>query len=332
MISMIRNKMNGVAGFIAAPFRLKACGILSMNSRNLDYISRYNPRREFSAVDDKIITKELAVSADIPVPLQQAALVFRHDFIAWKEARVTDGKGFALKPARGAGGGGILIAKESLAEGVILHNGRLMTWQDVRYHANNILSGMFSLGGGNDRALAEELLAPHTAFEHVAYGGIPDVRIIVFRGIPLMAMLRLPTVESSGKANLHMGGIGAGISMHNGTTIAAIHHGTYITTHPDTRESVIGVDIPYWDACVEMAAVLGKLCSLRYIGADIVIDKRQGPMLLELNARPGLAIQSANGRGMAPLLEHVAAMASISEDPAERAAIGKCLAAASYDT
>ena len=41
------------------------------------------------------------------------------------------------------------------------------------------------------------------------------------------------------------------------------------------------------------------------IGCDIVIDKNLGPLILELNARPGLSIQLANNRGLLPRLNHL---------------------------
>jgi hypothetical protein len=39
-----------------------------------------------------------------------------------------------------------------------------------------------------------------------------------------------------------------------------------------------------------------------------VIDKELGPMMLELNARPGLAIQAANGMGLQTRLSHLESM------------------------
>ena len=53
-----------------------------------------------------------------------------------------------------------------------------------------------------------------------------------------------------------------------------------------------------------VAAAVG----LGYIGVDIVMDVERGPMLLEANARPGLAIQIANGRGLVPRLEAIDAL------------------------
>lgn len=309
---------------LAAPFRLQTCGILGMNSRNLDYIIGYNPRRAFSAVDDKIITKQLASDAGIPVPKQYAVTEFRAEFKRLQSiAKICPG--FALKPARGAGGGGIMIAKDTAENGVILHNNRMLPWQDVHYHVNNLLSGMFSLGGGNDRVLLEELIHPHPVFSGISYGGIPDIRLIVFRGIPVMGMLRLPTAESSGKANLHMGGIGAGIDLSSGQTFRAIHNGIYITEHPDLRTSLSNTQLPFWQEILILAAQLGTLCDLRYIGADIVIDEQKGPLLLELNARPGLAIQIANGKGLLPTLKAVRNMKHIPDCPQKRAAIGAAL-------
>ena len=54
-------------------------------------------------------------------------------------------------------------------------------------------------------------------------------------------------------------------------------------------------------ACADVARAVG----LGYIGVDIVVDVNEGPMLLEANARPGLAIQIANGRGLLPRLEAI---------------------------
>ncbi len=41
-----------------------------------------------------------------------------------------------------------------------------------------------------------------------------------------------------------------------------------------------------------------ELTGLVYQGVDIVLDKDKGPMILELNARPGLNIQLANQSGL----------------------------------
>ncbi|MFH1756470.1 MAG: sugar-transfer associated ATP-grasp domain-containing protein, partial [Pseudomonadota bacterium] len=66
-----------------------------------------------------------------------------------------------------------------------------------------------------------------------------------------------------------------------------------------------GIQIPYWDGMLLMAARTWEMTGLGYIGVDLVIDRERGPLLLELNARPGLAIQMANQSGLLKRLEPI---------------------------
>ena len=154
------------------------------------------------------------------------------------------------------------------------------------------------MGGQPDKALIEYRIRFDPLFKHIAFQGVPDIRIIVFYGVPVMAMTRLPTEESSGKANLHQGAIGAGIDMTSGRTLNAVWHDRIITTHPDTGAPVSDVQIPHWDILLHHAARSFDLTHLGYQGIDMVLDSERGPVMLELNARPGLSIQIANGEGL----------------------------------
>lgn len=49
---------------------------------------------------------------------------------------------------------------------------------------------------------------------------------------------------------------------------------------------------------MKLAAGCYELCGLGYIGVDMVLDEEKGPLILELNARPGLNIQIANDCGL----------------------------------
>ena len=120
-----------------------------------------------------------------------------------------------------------------------------------------------------------------------------------------MAMIRLPTRASDGKANLHQGALGAGIDLSTGKTIAAVWYNSLITQHPDTGHDVVGVDIPHWDKLLDISARAFQMTKLGYVGVDLVLDEHLGPMLLELNARPGLNIQIANDAGLLPRLRMV---------------------------
>ena len=131
----------------------------------------------------------------------------------------------------------------------------------------------------------------------MSYEGIPDIRIITLLGYPAMAMLRLPTRISNGKANLHQGAIGVGIDLSTGKTLGGVFHNDTIDTHPDTLQPIAGIQVPYWDKILEIAAGCSELTGLGYLGVDIVLDKEHGPLMLELNARPGLNIQIANREG-----------------------------------
>src|SRR5262249_42021146 len=161
----------------------------------------------------------------------------------------------------------------------------------------DILSGMYSLGGQPDTAIVQQRVRLHPAFEAITYKGIPDVRVVLYRNEPAMAMLRLPTKESGGRANLHQGGIGAGVDLETGLTHHAVQRNRFVELHPDTRRRVVGTLVPYWAEVLRLSRRVAGAVGLGYVGVDVILDAHDGPMLLEANARPGLAIQIANGRG-----------------------------------
>ena len=164
---------------------------------------------------------------------------------------------------------------------------------------------MFSLGGQSDKAIIEYAVQFNPIFDEIAYQGVPDIRVIVYRGVPAMAMLRLPTRMSDGKANLHRGGVGVGIDLATGTTLSGIQKDRYIDRHPETGYPLCDRHIPHWQTILEMATKLGDKTAFGYLGVDIVLDQEKGPLLLEINARPGLAIQIANREGIIPRLEAI---------------------------
>jgi alpha-L-glutamate ligase-like protein len=210
---------------------------------------------------------------------------------------------FVIKPARGAGGSGIVLVTGCREEGFINQSGELITWADLSYHLSDILSGIYSLGGLEDRAFIEALIHPDPVFDRVNYKGVPDIRIIAYRGVPAMAMLRLPTRLSDGKANLHRCAVGVGIDISQGQTVFGVHGSRIITHHPDTGNPLQGISVPHWEIMLAIAARASEMTGLGYLGVDLVIDREKGPLLLELNARPGLQIQLANGRGLRSRLE-----------------------------
>lgn len=309
---------------LAPPWRLNANGILGINGRNRGYVAAYNDRRFFKMVDDKVVTKQLAIEAGVTVPKLIGTVEYTGQV---KNVRhMLKGVGdFVIKPARGSGGGGILVADGIDENGLRKASGKRMTWDEVRFHLNNILSGMYSLGGdGSDVALIEERLHPHSIFKTLAFSGVPDVRVIVFRGVPVMAMLRLPTSESDGKANLHTGGVGAGVDLSTGITSMAVQHNQPVSEHPDFLTPLTGLQLPGWEDVLRLSSDIAvAVPKLGYVGVDIVIDENRGPTLLELNARPGISVQIANRRGLMRPLEILHKMEEIPETTAERIALAR---------
>ncbi|MEO1015388.1 MAG: alpha-L-glutamate ligase-like protein [Pseudomonadota bacterium] len=287
--------------------KLRDKGVIGVNERNLDFVALRNPRRLLNRVDDKVETKRLADLANIPNPELYGVVRDGRDARALPELLARP-DGCVIKPARGSQGKGILVIDGPLQGGWRLANGRRVSGADVRHHVNNILSGMYSLGGQPDAALIEYRVKFDPVFGPICFKGVPDVRVIVLRGVPAFAMLRLPTAESDGKANLHRGGVGVGVDIVTGETRTGMQFDRPITLHPDTAEPLAGIAVPHWDDILTMAARAYDVTELGYLGVDIVLDEEKGPLLLELNARPGLSIQIANQLGMRAHLKSIAGL------------------------
>ncbi len=283
---------------------LRDMGILGMNARNIEFIGRYNQRKLYPLVDDKLKTKRLAQRFEIPAPKLHFVIREQHRLRNVENLfRKVDG--FAIKPAKGSGGKGILVIRAQEQGRFVTTSGARLDLNDIKRHISNILAGLYSLAGTPDVAIVEELVAFSEMFTGYSYQGVPDIRIVVFQGYPVMAMLRLATLRSDGKANLHQGAIGVGLDIATGSSLDAVQFSMPLEIHPDTGKSLAGIDIPGWQEILYLAARCYDMTGLGYIGTDIVLDSGKRPLLLELNARPGLSIQAANGQGLLPRLRHI---------------------------
>lgn len=284
--------------------KLRQKGVLAINKRNADYVLPYNPRRLYPLVDDKLRTKELAQANGIAVPELYAVVEVEGQVHHLQEV-LDSHEDFVVKPARGSGGEGILVISGRLNGKFRKSDGLLIERDELNHHIFNILGGLYSLGGQPDKALLEYCVQFDPIFDKISYQGVPDIRIIVFLGVPVMSMVRLPTRMSDGKANLHQGALGAGIDIATGRTLTAVWGNEIVSAHPDTGNSVTGVVIPNWDDLLRLASRCYELTGLGYQGVDIVLDRQKGPLILELNARPGLNVQIANDAGLLPRLAMV---------------------------
>jgi alpha-L-glutamate ligase-like protein len=291
-------------GLWIKPARLREHGMLGMNCRNVEFISRYNDRRLYPLVDNKLKTKILAQEYEVPTPGLQFVVREQHQ-ISQIERQLVDKDSFVLKPAKGSGGKGILVVTGRRGDFFIKSSGAEIDIADIRRHMSNILAGLYSLGGTADVVIIEDLITLDQCFAGYSYEGVPDIRIIVFKGYPVMAMLRLATRVSDGKANLHQGAVGLGLALDSGRCLNAVQFGRSITSHPDTGKNLDDIHISGWREILLLAAQCYEMTGLGYIGTDLVLDENCGPQLLELNARPGLSIQIANGHGLLPRLRHI---------------------------
>ncbi|CAN5224473.1 alpha-L-glutamate ligase-like protein [soil metagenome] len=277
--------------------RLREQGVLGINQRNADFVLLYNARRLYPLVDDKLLTKQLAIEAGIAVPELYGVIETPHQ-IRDLPKMVGERFDFVIKPAHGSGGDGIMVITGRRKNRYRRVNGMLIDEDELEHHISNTINGQYSLGGVPDKAMIEYRVQFDPLFEAISYLGVPDIRVIVFQGYPVMAMVRLPTRQSDGKANLHQGAIGVGIDIARGETLRGVWGTEIVTEHPDTLHPISGVTIPEWPRLLALAARCYEMTGLGYLGVDIVLDRDLGPLILELNARPGLNIQIANAAGI----------------------------------
>lgn len=283
----------------------KTRDILGINGRSAFFLYQ-NKKASRKIADSKELTKSFLKRHKIPQPKIIGIVGSRKEIEELDWGQFADG--FVIKPVEGLGGDGILVIKKQLKnkEEYLLMDGRKVSVEDLKLHAGDIVEGRYSRNNVPDKALVEERIKIHPKFKKIAVGGTPDVRVIVFNRVPVMAMLRVPTAESRGKSNLHQGAIGLGVDMATGITTYGVYHGQKIKHFPETGMKVNGIAIPYWRQVLEAAVKIQfRRPGLAYFGADVLIDKDKGPMVIEINDQPGLGIQLANMAGLRRRLDRV---------------------------
>lgn len=278
-------------------------GVLGLNARNLLYIKPFNPRKAVAFADDKLKTKAFLSARGIPVAKMYARIESLRQLRDFDFSSLPDQ--CVLKPNYGFGGEGILVLRGRDKNGDFLVQGkRPITRQQLSEHIEDILDGKFSVNGLPDTAFFEKILVSGDAFAAFRPAGLPDIRIIVFNLVPVMAMLRVPTAQSGGKANVHLGGIGIGIDIAKGKTTHAVQYNRLIDELPHGG-SPAGHAIPYWEDMLLIASRIQYITNIGYLAVDLTVDEEQGPVLLEVNARAGLMVQIANLAPLRSRLERV---------------------------
>ena len=282
---------------------------LTKNERNKIYL-RKNTSRGKAIADSKYRTKNMLVKKGVGVPTLLARFRNEQDLanFRWEDLEGN----FVIKPESGYGGEGIIIIRKRGKWAGEWHkmNGEKITTQDIGLHCQEILAGKYSLHSMKDTVLVEERIKIHPLFLALTRAGTPDIRVIVYNKVPVMAMFRIPTEKSGGKANLHQGAIGLGVDLATGITTFGVEKGVPIYRIYDfnkkKKRKVNGIKIPFWREILETAVKCQlAIPSLGFMGVDVVLDKEKGPEVLEVNARPGLSIQLCNMAGLKGRIEKV---------------------------
>jgi alpha-L-glutamate ligase-like protein len=245
--------------------------ILGINERNLELISKHNPARYYALADDKLLTKEILAAADISTPKLLRSYRYFYELQHIKQD-LWNCSDFVIKPTRGLQGGGIVVFDQFRNDHWLTTSGRSYSAAALIEHAADILHGVYALDNANDAVMIEEKVRLDAFSKRITFQGVPDIRVIVFQKQPVMAMLRIPTKRSEGRANLHVGGIGVGIDLKSGnTTIARIKKHS-IDAHPDTGERLTGLRIPHWGFILDLAQRVQDHVPLGYLGINFVLD------------------------------------------------------------
>ncbi|MFH2085319.1 MAG: sugar-transfer associated ATP-grasp domain-containing protein [bacterium] len=307
---------------------MKLRDVLGLNSRNHLYTSVYNTRKGKEVANSKLFTKKILKTVGIRVPETYAVInnmevLEKFDFLKLP----TD---FVVKPNNGLGGQGIVVVEKrgEYAGEWIDSQGDAWGVEDLKLHMADILAGRYSMDDVSDIAYIEERVRVHPSFTKYSYHGTPDIRVIVFNKIPIMSYVRLPTEESGGRANLFQGAAAAGIDIATGVTTYGVHHGRPIEFFPGTRRKLANIQIPQWEEILTTAIKASEAIGLGYMACDIVLqpmiqdDRQRGksdkleevavPMILEVNAQPGLKIQIANRAGLRERLARVKGLKVVS--------------------
>jgi len=269
--------------------------VLGMNRRNLEYVYPSNKRRYFEYANNKLLTKRTLEAAQLRVPETYLTVSSFYE-LAQLEESLRRLKSFVIKPASGSGGKGIVVINSRREEEWLSVSGKVYTIDDIKKHIADIIFGVYSFDM-HDTAIIEEQIVQEHSISLLSPHGLADIRMINYRGRNVKAMLRIATIASDGRANLHQGGIGVAIDLATGYTSSARIGKEDITQHPDTGVALLNVKIPEWEELMHLCEAAARAIPLDYLGIDIALSE-SGPVILEVNARPGIEIQNIAGEGM----------------------------------
>lgn len=274
---------------------MKVSEFLGMNLRNQKYIDWDKSRTDFT--NSKLKTKLFLSARQIKVPKLHAIIKNHKDLQNFDFANLPAKT--VIKPNKGSQGKGIIPFQKKVNGDLISVSNKTYKSEVLHKHIQEILDGKYSMGFLPDVAFFEEKIDTHKALREYAPIGLPDIRIIVYKGFPVLAMLRMPNEKSGGKANLNAGAWGLGIDIVSGKVKTCYQDGQLQKNNP-----YFNFQVPFYSEALQMAVKIAEITNISFFGCDIAISKN-GPVLIELNSKPGLKIQYVNNIGLKYRLEKI---------------------------
>src|SRR5690606_33518273 len=123
--------------------RLNGIGLMGIGRRNAEFVLQYNPRRNYPRVDDKLLTKQLAIQAGLPVPDLYAEVRAEYEIADLNDKPAAVNDGFEVKTVHGSGGDGILVISGRKGDRYRRGGGSVRSRGEFEHHLSNGLSGLF---------------------------------------------------------------------------------------------------------------------------------------------------------------------------------------------
>ncbi len=199
----------------------------------------------------------------------------------------------------------------------------LLTDQEFRRRLLDILDGKYSMTLGWDSIIIEEKLIAGELFKDFCEYGLADIRVIVFNLVPVATMIRVPTKDSGGKANLAQWGLWFGIEVGSGKITSLLwRNKIYKMKFPKKFAHFQNKKLPYWNDILFLSSKVQYFVNLGYLALDRVITG-EWPKLLEINARAWLEVQKVSDTKLKNVLNKIADLKII--DPEKWVEIAKSL-------
>ena len=332
-------------------------GILGNNARNLLYIKKFNDKKGIRLANNKLQTKDFLVERGIPFAKTYGIISSRKELYEFDFSYLPK-KNFVVKPNQWSKWQWVYIVKyieEEQSEEIIIekpkktfqkigeqirklffqkfedhhHHGKYQIWdeiltdQEFRRRLLDIIDGKFSMTLGWDKIIVEEKLIAGELFKDFCEYGLADIRVIVFNLVPVATMIRVPTKQSGGKANLAQWWLWFGIEVGSGKITSLLWKNKIRKMKfPKKFAHLQNKKIPYRNDILFLSSKVQYFVNLWYLALDRVITN-EWPKLLEINARAGLEVQKVSNTKLQKVLNKIADLKII--DPEKWVEIAKSL-------